>query len=60
MLVTCVVEDVSKYLYILTLEFSVVLESLSFLFECALILLRLLDEDEPCSVNTADEPEWSF
>ena len=60
MLATCVVEDVSKYLYILTLEFSVVLQRLSFLFECKLILLRLLDADEPCSVNTADEPEWSF
>ena len=63
----CVVEDVSEYLHILTLEVSVVSERLSFLLECKLILRRLLvlrnplltfaavicDADKACSVNTA-------
>ena len=43
MLATCVVvEDVSKYLDIRTLEFSVILERLSFLLESKLMLRRLL------------------
>ena len=40
-LATCVLEDVSKYLDILTLEASVILERLSFLLGCKLILRRL-------------------
>ena len=52
---------------ILTLEFSVILMHLPFWPECVLILRLLLvlhsqvcDADEPCSVNTACEPESSF
>ena len=42
MLATCVVvEHVSKYLDIRTLEFAVILERLSFLLECKLMLRRL-------------------
>ena len=41
-LATCVVEDVSEYLDILTLEASVMLKRLSFFLGCKLMLRRLL------------------
>ena len=68
----CASVDVCKYLDILTLEFSVILEHLPFLPEYKRILHQLhvlnileaviviWDTDDPCSVNTAYEPESSF
>ena len=41
-LATCVVEDVSVYLDILTSEFCAIFERPSFLLECKLILRRML------------------
>ena len=76
----CVLADVSKFLDILTLEFSTTMVHLPFWLGCELILRLLLvlgipvvlkeismtfaaaicDADDPCSVNTAYDPESSF
>ena len=59
-LASCALVDVSKYLDILTLEFSTMsvhahpggLEKISMSFAAV-----ICDADDPCSVNTAYDPE---